>query len=80
MPILVPKGLPAYTILKNENVFVISQQRALQQDIRPLQIVIVNLMPTKEVTETQIDQNAGQHTAPGQSPAFDHGFPRIQEH
>lgn len=54
MPILVPKGLPAYTILKNENVFVISQQRALQQDIRPLQIVIVNLMPTKEVTETQL--------------------------
>lgn len=54
MPILVPKGLPAYKTLKEENVFVMNEQRASKQDIRPLHIAIVNLMPTKEVTETQL--------------------------
>ena len=54
MPILIPKGLPAYKILKEENVFVMQEHRALKQDIRPLRIAIVNLMPTKEVTETQL--------------------------
>lgn len=54
MPIIVPKGLPAYKILKEENVFVMHHQRAERQDIRPLEIAIVNLMPTKEVTETQL--------------------------
>ena len=54
MPIIVPKGLPAYKTLKDENVFVINRGRAEKQDIRPLRIVIVNLMPTKKVTETQL--------------------------
>jgi len=54
MPILVQKGLPATEILKKENVFVMEKERALQQDIRPLRIAIVNLMPTKEITETQL--------------------------
>jgi len=54
MPILVPKGLPAYKTLKEENVFVMNEQRASKQDIRPLHIAIVNLMPTKEITETQL--------------------------
>lgn len=54
MPILVPKGLPAYKTLKEENVFVMDAQKAQKQDIRPLRIAIVNLMPTKEVTETQL--------------------------
>lgn len=54
MPIIVPKGLPAFDILKEENVFVINEKRAYTQDIRPLRIAIVNLMPTKEVTETQL--------------------------
>lgn len=54
MPIIVPKGLPAYKTLKDENVFVINRGRAEKQDIRPLRIAIVNLMPTKEVTETQL--------------------------
>lgn len=54
MPIIVPKGLPAYKTLKAENVFVINEIRARSQDIRPLRIAIVNLMPTKEVTETQL--------------------------
>ncbi|MDO4552698.1 MAG: homoserine O-succinyltransferase [Bacillota bacterium] len=54
MPIIVPKGLPAYDILREENVFVMNEQRARTQDIRPLHVAIVNLMPTKEVTETQL--------------------------
>lgn len=54
MPILVPRGLPAYKTLKEENVFVMYEERGQKQDIRPLRIAIVNLMPTKEVTETQM--------------------------
>ena len=54
MPILVKKGLPAYRTLKQENVFVIDDWRAARQDIRPLLIAVVNLMPIKEVTETQL--------------------------
>lgn len=54
MPIIVPKGLPAYETLKEENVFVMQQGRAETQDIRPLEVAIVNLMPRKEVTETQL--------------------------
>ena len=54
MPILVPKGLPAYKTLKEENVFVMNESRAAKQDIRPLHIAIVNLMPTIIVTGKQI--------------------------
>jgi homoserine O-succinyltransferase len=54
MPILVQRGLPAYKTLKQENVFVMQERRAAKQDIRPLTIAIVNLMPIKEVTETQL--------------------------
>jgi len=54
MPINIPANLPAGEILKKENVFVMSQERAIHQDIRPLEIIILNLMPTKIVTETQI--------------------------
>ncbi|MGI6727996.1 MAG: homoserine O-acetyltransferase MetA [Anaerovoracaceae bacterium] len=54
MPIIVPRGLPAYQTLRDENVFVINEIRAQTQDIRPLRVAIVNLMPTKEVTETQL--------------------------
>ncbi|MDR1815902.1 MAG: homoserine O-succinyltransferase [Clostridiales Family XIII bacterium] len=54
MPILVQRGLPAYKTLKQENVFVMQDRRAAKQDIRPLRIAIVNLMPLKEVTETQL--------------------------
>jgi homoserine O-succinyltransferase len=54
MPIVIPKNLPAYKTLKEENVFVMAEKRAETQDIRPLKIAIVNLMPTKEVTETQL--------------------------
>ncbi|MDR0817654.1 MAG: homoserine O-succinyltransferase [Clostridiales Family XIII bacterium] len=54
MPILVPNGLPAYDTLKDENVFVMYKDRAQSQEIRPLKIAIVNLMPIKEITETQL--------------------------
>jgi homoserine O-succinyltransferase len=54
MPILVPRGLPAYDTLRDENVFVMHKDRAEKQDIRPLRIAIVNLMPIKEITETQL--------------------------
>ncbi len=54
MPIIVPKDIPAAKILQSENIFVMNDKRAEQQDIRPLEIAIVNLMPTKIVTETQL--------------------------
>lgn len=54
MPIRIPDSLPARQILESENVFVMSETRALQQDIRPLRILILNLMPTKITTETQL--------------------------
>ncbi len=54
MPIVIPKSLPAFDILKKENVFVMPKLRAMTQDIRPIEIAIVNLMPTKIETETQL--------------------------
>lgn len=54
MPIKIDSDLPAKNILETENIFVMTQERAATQDIRPLKIAIVNLMPTKEVTETQL--------------------------
>ncbi len=54
MPIKIPDRLPAVQILNQENIFVMTEKRAMHQDIRPLRIVILNLMPTKIVTETQL--------------------------
>lgn len=54
MPIKIPDYLPAKEVLLHENIFVMDESRAFQQDIRPLRIAILNLMPTKETTETQI--------------------------
>ena len=54
MPLIIPKTLPAYDALYEENVFVMHRERALAQHIRPLEILILNLMPTKIATETQI--------------------------
>lgn len=53
MPIVIPKDIPAYSKLLDENIFVMNDKRAFSQDIRPLEIAILNLMPTKEETETQ---------------------------
>ncbi len=54
MPIKISNELPAKTFLENENVFVMTEERAASQDIRPIKILILNLMPTKITTETQI--------------------------
>ena len=54
MPIKIPNNLPAVDILAKESIFVMDESRALSQDIRPLKFVIVNLMPTKIETETQL--------------------------
>lgn len=54
MPIKIDGNLPAHKLLENENVFVMTEERAVSQDIRPLKILILNLMPTKVETETQI--------------------------
>ena len=59
MPIQIPNDLPAAGILQQENIFVMSEERAVSQDIRPLEIVLLNLMPTKIVTETQLTRVLG---------------------
>ena len=54
MPIKVPSALPAVQTLENENIFIMEESRALHQDIRPLKVAVLNLMPTKITTETQL--------------------------
>lgn len=54
MPIKIPDSLPARAVLEGENIFVMTEHRAMHQDIRPLNLLILNLMPTKIVTETQL--------------------------
>lgn len=54
MPIKIPDSLPARSVLESENIFVMTEYRAMHQDIRPLSLLILNLMPTKIVTETQL--------------------------
>jgi len=59
MPIQIPNNLPAAEVLQQENIFVMPEDRAATQDIRPLEIVVLNLMPTKIVTETQLSRLLG---------------------
>lgn len=59
MPIKIPNLLPATQTLHDENIFVITETRAITQDIRPLRIILLNLMPDKIVTETQISRLIG---------------------
>ncbi|MCL2228025.1 MAG: homoserine O-succinyltransferase [Oscillospiraceae bacterium] len=54
MPVKIPDQLPSREILEKENIFVMTEFRAMRQDIRPLRLLILNLMPTKEITETQL--------------------------
>ena len=54
MPIVIPKKLPAYDTLVTVNIFVMNNTKAFNQNIRPLRILILNLMPNKIVTETQL--------------------------
>ncbi len=59
MPIQIPNDLPAAGTLQQENIFVMTENRAITQDIRPLEIVLLNLMPTKIATETQLTRLLG---------------------
>ena len=59
MPIRIPNNLPATKTLTDENIFVMTETRAVSQDIRPLEIVVLNLMPTKIETETQLSRLLG---------------------
>lgn len=59
MPIKIPNGLPAAATLQDENIFVMTEMRASTQDIRPLRIMLLNLMPTKIDTETQLSRLLG---------------------
>lgn len=59
MPIQIPNDLPAAGTLQKENIFVMTHNRAMTQDIRPLEIVLLNLMPTKIATETQLSRLLG---------------------
>lgn len=59
MPIKIPNGLPAVKVLHDENIFVMTEKRAVQQDIRPLKILLLNLMPKKIETETQFARLLG---------------------
>lgn len=54
MPVRIPDALPATAVLEGENIFVMTETRAMHQDIRPLRVLLLNLMPTKIVTETQL--------------------------
>ena len=54
MPIRIPNALPSAAVLSSENIFVMTEDRATTQDIRPLKIAIFNVMPTKITTETQL--------------------------
>ena len=59
MPIKIPNALPAAQVLTDENIFIMTETRALTQDIRPLRILLLNLMPTKIDTETQLSRLLG---------------------
>ena len=59
MPIKIPNALPATDTLRSENIFVMTETRAMTQDIRPLQLLLLNLMPTKIDTETQLARVLG---------------------
>jgi homoserine O-succinyltransferase len=59
MPIKIPNALPATQTLEQENIFVMTETRAMTQDIRPLQVCVLNLMPTKVATETQLARLLG---------------------
>jgi len=59
VPIKIPNSLPATSVLEGENIFVITESRAISQDIRPLHILLLNLMPTKVATETQLARVLG---------------------
>ena len=64
MPIRIPNNLPAVDVLHSENIFVMTQDRASSQDIRPLEILLVNPMPKKIDTEIQFSRLLGNTSLP----------------
>lgn len=80
MPIKIANGLPARKTLESENIFVMDENRATTQDIRPLKIIILNLMPTKITTETQLARLLGQHAAPDRGGTAGHEHQSAQTH
>ena len=79
MPIKIPDGLPAARTLASENIFVMGETRAVTQDIRPLHILVLNLMPTKIVTETQLARLL-EYALAGGAGIHPHLQPRVQKH
>lgn len=75
MPIKIQGDLPVKEILERENIFVMDEGRAVHQDIRPIQILILNLMPLKEETELQLFTFSFQHTAAGGCDFYGSGEP-----
>ena len=80
MPIKIPNLLPATQVLLDENIFVMTETRAMTQDIRPLKILMLNLMPQKIATETQIARLIGntpdrKSTRLNSSHELTHSFP-----
>ena len=80
MPIQIPSSLPAMDILESENIFVMTQERAIHQDIRPLKIIILNLMPTKIETETQLLRLLGNSPLQITVDFLQRMFPKILRH
>ncbi len=72
MPINIPKQLPAGELLKKEKIFVMDEERATSQDIRPMNIAILNLMPEKERTELQLLRLIRKYTATSKCYVFEH--------
>ena len=80
MPIKIPNQLPATSVLTSENIFVMTETRAITQDIRPLQILLLNLMPTKIETETQLARVLGNTPIQIELELIAPQRPRVQEH
>ncbi len=80
MPLIIPKDLPAYEELQQENVFVMHQERAMSQHIRPLRILILNLMPTKIVDRNATGPPAGKQPFAGAGHLFADGDPQHDPH
>ena len=73
MPINIPEQLPARELLKKEKIFVMDEERATTQDIRPLNIIILNLMPEKERTEFQLFRLLGNTPLTSECYIFTYG-------
>ena len=80
MPIKIANGLPARKTLESENIFVMDENRATTQDIRPLKIIILNLMPTKIIHRDPAGPPAGQHAASDRGGASGHEHQSAQTH